>query len=128
MGGHRLGIGGLRNRKAGTSCSSIRLYDRGFIMNGTPLHGRFDERLVRLSDVAWNVMVMTALDASEIAYIHNDIVAYKIRGNSITNGINAMRREQMMMVPMAIRDAIIPVLGMNDDDLESLNAWVDKFQ
>lgn len=97
-------------------------------MNGTPLHGRFDERLVRLSDVAWNVMVMTALDASEIAYIHNDIVAYKIRGNSITNGINAMRREQMMMVPMAIRDAIIPVLGMNDDDLESLNAWVDKFQ
>lgn len=63
-----------------------KLYNREFLLNETPLHGWFNPALRRLSDVVWNVMIMTSLDSDAIVYVPKDIVSYKARSGSITNG------------------------------------------
>lgn len=125
-----------------------RLYDRWFLLNETPLHGWFDPTLRRLSDVVWNVMVMTGLDSDAIVYVPEDIVSYKVRSGSITNGVANHKRAEMEAVVDSLRNKIIPVLrtkvfasldfcGFNDTDCvdsssvmveDSLNQWVDVFE
>lgn len=125
-----------------------RLYDRWFLLNETPLHGWFDPTLRRLSDVVWNVMVMTGLDSDAIVYVPEDIVSYKVRSGSITNGVANRKRDEMEAVIDSLRNKIIPVLrtkvftsldfcGFNDTDYidsysatveDSLNQWVDVFE
>lgn len=87
-----------------------RLYDRWFLLNETPLHGWFDPTLRRLSDVVWNVMVMTSLDSDAIVYVPEDIVSYKVRSGSITNGVANRKRDEMEAVIDSLRNKIIPVL------------------
>lgn len=125
-----------------------RLYDRGFLLNETPLHGWFDPTLRRLSDVVWNVMVMTGLDSDAIVYVPEAIVSYKVRSGSITNGVANRKRAEMEAVVDSLRNKIIPVLrtkvftslvigGSNDTNYvdsgsamvgDSLNQWVDVFE
>ena len=125
-----------------------RLYDRWFLLNETPLHGWFDPTLRRLSDVVWNVMVMTGLDSDAIVSVPEDIVSYKVRSGSITNGASDRKRTEMEAVVDSLRNKIIPVLrtkvftsldfcGFNDTDYidsysatveDSLNQWVDVFE
>ena len=125
-----------------------RLYDRWFLLNETPLHGWFDPTLRRLSDVVWNVMVMTGLDSDAIVYVPEDIVSYKVRSGSITNGVANRKRDEMEAVIDSLRSKIIPVLrtkvftsldfcGFNDADYidsysatveDSMNQWVDVFE
>ena len=125
-----------------------RLYDRWFLLNETPLHGWFDPTLRRLSDVVWNVMVMTGLDSDAIVYVPEDIVSYKVRSGSITNGVANRKRDEMEAVIDSLRNKIIPVLrtkvftsldfcGFNDADYidsysatveDSMNQWVDVFE
>lgn len=125
-----------------------RLYDRWFLLNETPLHGWFDPTLRRLSDVVWNVMVMTGLNSDAIVYVPEDIVSYKVRSGSITNGVANRKRNEMEAVVDSLRNKIIPVLrikaftslaigGLNDADCvdsdsamveDSLNQWVDVFE
>ena len=125
-----------------------RLYDRWFLLNETPLHGWFDPTLRRLSDVVWNVMVMTGLKSDAIVYVPEDIVSYKVRSGSITNGVANRKRDEMEAVIDSLRNKIIPVLrtkvftsldfcGFNDTDYidsysatveDSMNQWVDVFE
>ena len=125
-----------------------RLYDRWFLLNETPLHGWFDPTLRRLSDVVWNVMVMTGLDSDAIVYVPEDIVSYKVRSGSITNGVANRKRDEMEAVIDSLRNKIIPVLrtkvftsldfcSINDADYidsysatveDSMNQWVDVFE
>ena len=125
-----------------------RLYDRWFLLNETPLHGWFDPTLRRLSDVVWNVMVMTGLDSDAIVYVPEDIVSYKVRSGSITNGVANRKRDEMEAVIDSLRNKIIPVLrtkvftsldfcSFNDADYidsysatveDSMNQWVDVFE
>ena len=125
-----------------------RLYDRWFLLNETPLHGWFDPTLRRLSDVVWNVMVMTGLDSDAIVYVPEDIVSYKVRSGSITNGVANRKRDEMEAVIDSLRSKIIPVLrtkvftsldfcSFNDADYidsysatveDSMNQWVDVFE
>ncbi len=125
-----------------------RLYDRGFLLNETPLHGWFDPTLRRLSDVVWNVMVMTGLNSDAIVYVPEDIVSYKVRSGSITNGVANRKQAEIEAVVDSLRNKILPVLrtkvftslvigGFNDTDYvdsdsatveDSLNQWVDVFE
>lgn len=102
-----------------------RLYDRSFLIEETPLHGYFDTRLPRLSDVVWNVMVLSSLTSDDIAYVQKDIVDYKVRGGSITNGDYARRREQMNMVIDVLWNDILSVVHGNHAELRQ---WVCVFR
>lgn len=102
-----------------------RLYDRSFLIEETPLHGYFDTRLPRLSDVVWNVMVLSSLTSDDITYVQKDIVDYKVRGGSITNGDYARRREQMNMVIDVLWNDILPVVHGNHAELRQ---WVCVFR
>lgn len=97
-------------------------------------------------------MVMTGLDSDAIVYVPEDIVSYKVRSGSITNGASDHKRAEMEAVVDSLRNKIIPVLrtkvftslvigGFNDtnyvdsgfamvgDSLNgSLNQWVDVFE
>ena len=111
-----------------------RLYDRWFLLNETPLHGWFDPTLRRLSDVVWNVMVMTGLDSDAIVYVPEDIVSYKVRSGSITNGVANRKRDEMEAVIDSLRNKIIPVLrtkvftSLDFTVEDSMNQWVDVFE
>ena len=108
-----------------------RLYDRDFLLNGTPLHGWFDPGLRRLSDVVWNVMVMTQLVEGEIVHVPREIVSYKVRGGSITNGQSGRKRQEMQAVVDSLRGKILPSLQATGIPLEpddALERWVGIFE
>lgn len=55
-------------------------------------------------------MVMTGLDSDAIVYVPEDIVSYKVRSGSITNGVANHKRAEMEAVVDSLRNKIIPVL------------------
>lgn len=62
-------------------------------------------------------MVMTQLVEGEIVHVPREIVSYKVRGGSITNGQSGRKRQEMQAVVDSLRGKILPSLQVAESPL-----------